>query len=171
MSYVAFQYAEALFSLSVEEQQLSAVEEAFRQFLDAKDADVTKFLNHPKVTKEQKKEVLKSVVNNTLFLHFLYVLIDKVRMDHVEDCYQEFTTILHNQNKIMEVQVYSQKALTSEELSNLKVSIGKKHNRTVTIENVVDAKILGGLRIEYDGHVLDQTINNYLHELKNNLSK
>lgn len=171
MSYVAFQYAEALFSLAVEEQQLSAVDEAFRQFLEVKDADVTKFLNHPKVTKEEKKEVLKQVVDNTLFLHFLYVLIDKVRMDLVEDCFQEFTTILHNQHKVMEVQVYSQKALSSEELLNLKMSIGKKHNRTVTIENVVDAKIIGGLRIEFDGYVLDQTINNYLHDLKNNLTK
>ena len=37
MSYVAFQYAEALFTLAVEEQELDAVAIAFDQFIKLKD--------------------------------------------------------------------------------------------------------------------------------------
>jgi len=171
MSYVAFQYAEALFTLAVEEQQLDAVAIAFDQFIKLKDEEVTHFLDHPKVTKDQKKDVLKTVVSNSVFLHFLYVIVDNSRMELIVDCAKEFNTIVQNQHKLMDVQVYSQKPLTAEELHDLKVSIGTKHNRTVTIENVVDPKIVGGIRIEFDGYVFDQTINHYLHELKHNLTK
>jgi len=171
MSYVAFQYAEALFSLAVEENQLNDVLASFKQFLKLQDEEVTTFLTHPKVTKDEKKEVLKTVVKNTVFLHFLYVVIDNSRIDLIADCYKEFSTILDNQHKLMDVFVYSHKALTKEELEDLKLSIGKKHNRTVTIENVVDPHIVGGIRIEFDGYIFDQTINHYLHELKNNLTK
>lgn len=171
MSYVAFQYAEALFSFALESQQISEVKTAYNEFLNLKDSTVTKFLNHPKVTKDEKKEVLKTVVTNTAFLHFLFVLLDNSRMELIEDCFLEFSTIIQNQQKVLDVQVYSQKALTGEELNDLKINIGKKHNRTVTIENIVDSTIVGGLRIEYDGYVLDQTINRYLYDLKHNLTK
>jgi F-type H+-transporting ATPase subunit delta len=171
MSYVAFQYAEALFSLSREEHQLTEVEQAYRQFLDGLDKDIMKFLNHPKITRQSKKDVLAEAVNQTVFKHFLYVLLDNARIDLLEDCYEEFTTIINDQNKSMKVVVYSQQEMTTTELDKLQHNIGKKHNRKVSISNVVDRSILGGIRIEYEGHVLDQTINHYLHALKSDLSK
>ena len=171
MSYVAFQYAEALFSLALEERQLPGVKDAYDGFLAVKDQEFTHFLNHPKVTRNEKKDVLKNVVNNTVFLHFLYVLIDNHRIDLIDDCHHEFVTILNNQNKEMDVTVFSKAKLTKEELQQLQTNIGKKHNRTDRLSNVVEPTILGGIRIEYEGHVLDQTINNYLHDLKNDLTR
>lgn len=171
MDYVAFQYAEALFSLAQEEQQTITVQTAFNQFLHEMDESFTQLLNHPKVTKAQKKEVLGHIVDNTIFLHFLFVLLDNSRINKIKDCYDEFQLILNNQHKIMDVQVYSKKALSSKEVDAICTNIGKKHNRTVTIKNIVDPHILGGLRIEYDGNVLDQTINHYLQSLKSSLTK
>lgn len=171
MSYVAFQYAEALFALAVEEGEVTTVTDTYQAFLDAKDHDVTTFLNHPKVHKQDKKDVLKKAVKNTVFLHFLYVLIDNQRIDLIDDCFDEYVKIVNNQDKVMDVTVYSQNPLTKEELVSLQQSIGKKHSRKVRLENVIDGSILGGIRIEYEGHILDQTINNYLHSLRNDLTR
>ena len=171
MSYVAFQYAEALFALASETDQVGELQQVYKAFLDAQDKDIEVFLNHPKIKHIEKKEVLKQSVQHPLFLHFLYVLIDNARMDVLSDVYHELTTIINNQNKVMNATVYSKQALTKTELENLQTSIGKKHQRTVTLVNVVDPTIIGGLRVEYEGHVLDQTINNYLHSLQNDLSK
>ncbi|QMS85425.1 ATP synthase F1 subunit delta [Candidatus Xianfuyuplasma coldseepsis] len=171
MSYVAFQYAEALFSLALESKQLDSLQEVYDGFLEAQDSDIHIFLNHPKIKKSEKKEVLKNAIEHPLFIHFLYVLIDNNRVDLLDDVYRELQTIINNQHKVMYATVYSRVALTKTELENLQTSIGKKHQRTVTLENVVDPSIIGGVRIEYEGHVLDQTINNYLHSLQNDLSK
>ena len=47
MSYVAFQYAEALFSLAVEEKQVEQVYEGFEAFVQAQDADIDSFTDVP----------------------------------------------------------------------------------------------------------------------------
>lgn len=171
MSYLAFQYAEALFALALEEDILEDVQAEFSSFLAALDDEVMHFLGHPKVTKDEKKAVLDKVVKQSVFRHFLYVVIDNSRISNMQDMYQEFTTIVNNQNNHMEATVYSPKPLTKTELANLQASIGKKHNRDVTLQNVVDPSIVGGLRVEYEGHVLDQTINHYLTSLKGTLTK
>ncbi len=171
MSYVAFQYAEALFSLALEEKQVDQVLSNFEAFVDAQDEDISKFLNHPKVSKKAKKEVVGKVITDSLFKNFVFVLIDNSRIEYLDDCLSEFKVINDNQNKVMNAVVYSKELLPISDLNKLKNNLGMKHNRKVRIENIVEPNIIGGLRIEYEGNVLDETINNYLETLKNNLTK
>lgn len=171
MSYVAFQYAEALFALALEEDKLENVLSNFEHFVEAQDEDIYKFLSHPKVSKQNKKEVIGKVLTDTLFKNFVFVLIDNSRIDYLADCLAEFKVIVDDQNKIMNVIAYTGKKLSSDELLKLKSNLKKKHNRKVELQNIVDPKIIGGMRIEYEGMVLDETINNYLTTLKNNLTK
>lgn len=171
MSYVAFQYAEALFSLSLEKDQIDDVYQGYQDFVNALDTEIHEFLNHPKVSKKDKKEIIKSVVANKLLFNFISVLIDNTRIDHLDDCLQEFKKIIDHQNRVMNVTVYAGKKLSKAALDKLVVNLGKKHNRTVQIEHIVDPVIIGGLRIEFEGNVLDETINNYLHGMKANLTK
>jgi|LGOV01.1.fsa_nt_gb F-type H+-transporting ATPase subunit delta len=171
MSYIAFQYAEALFALAHEEKQVESVLESFKGFVKAQDFEISKFLNHPKVTKKAKKEVLSKAITNSLFKNFIFVLIDNSRIDYLDDCLDEYQVIVDAQNKIMNVFVYSSKKLTKTETQELVNNLSKKHNRKVKLENIVDKTILGGLRIEFEGNILDETINNYLATLRNNLTK
>ena len=171
MGYVAFQYAEALFSLALEEKQVDDVLSSFEAFIEAQTDDITKFLNHPKVSKQNKKDVVGNVITNSLFKNFVFVLIDNSRIDYLNECLSEFKAINDNQNKVMNAVVYSKELLPISDLNKLKNNLGMKHNRKVKIENIVDPSIIGGLRIEYEGHILDETINNHLQTLKNNLTK
>ena len=171
MSYVAFQYAEALFALAVEEKQVNDVLSSFEAFVEAQDEDIEKFLSHPKVTKKDKKEVVGNAISNSLFKNFVFVLIDNSRIEYLDDCLSEFKVINDNQNKVMNAVVYSKELLPISDLNKLKNNLGMKHNRKVLIENIVEESIIGGLRIEFEGQILDETINSYLIELKNNLMK
>lgn len=171
MSYVAFQYAEALFAIALEEDKVASVKESLHAFIEAQDEYVYKFLNHPKINKDQKKEVIATVEMSTLVKNFVYVLIDNNRVDLLTDVLDEFIKIDDRQNKIMNVAVYSGKLMEVKDLNKLKNNIAMKQNRTVHIENIVEESIVGGLRIEYDGMILDETINNYLNKMKNNLTK
>jgi F-type H+-transporting ATPase subunit delta len=171
MGYVAFQYAEALFGMALEDRKINEVETAYQAFVEAQDEEIYKFLNHPKVTKKDKKDIVGKAINDSLFRHFVFVLIDNSRIEYLEECLEEYKKIVDNQNKVMNVSVYSMKALTSLEFNRLRDNLEKKHNRTVKLENIVDINIVGGLRIEYDGMILDETINHYLGSLKANLVK
>lgn len=171
MGHVAFQYAEALFSLANENNTVEELQNEFNGFVEAQDEDVYNFLNHPRIKKRDKKEIIGKVVSNNLLKHFVYVLIDNNRVELLAESLDEFNKIVDRQNQVMNVFVYSGKEISVSELNKLKNNIAMKHNRTVNISNIVDSTIIGGLRIEYEGMVLDETINNYLNTLKNNLTK
>ncbi len=171
MNYVAFQYAEALFSLANEQNQVDSIFAGFKEIKEAFDADIYKFLIHPKVSKKDKKEILLKIVQNDLLRSYIFVLIDNSRIELLEDTLMEFEKIVNNQNKMMKVQVFSKKSLTSEQVKQLVTNLEKRHNRKIELENIVDETIVGGLRIEFEGMILDDTINNYLHSLKANLTK
>jgi F0F1-type ATP synthase delta subunit len=110
MSYVASQYAEALFGMALEDDSTEKIFDLLLDFSKVFDEDINKFLNHPKI-------------------------------------------------------------LDSEQMKQLIQNLNRKQNREIKLENIVDLTIVGGLRIEYEGMVLDDTINNYLNNLKANLTK
>jgi F-type H+-transporting ATPase subunit delta len=169
MSMLGFQYAEALFEISNESDVANNIQGDFQSFLTSIDEEVMKFLKHPKISKKAKKDVMETVISNELLKHFVFVLIDNNRVELMQDVYDEFTVILNQQNKLMLVTVYSKQALSKTQQDDLINSLSKKHNRKIELKNVVDQTIVGGLRIEYEGYVLDDTINNYLGNLKANL--
>lgn len=171
MGYLAFQYSEALFSLAIEEKQIDSLLNDFVAFNDSLDDEIYKFLNHPKITKKDKKEVVGNAISNSLLKNFIYVLIDNSRIDLLDDTLVEYKKLYDNQNKVLKVTVYSSKVLSDKQKQNLIDSLETKNSRKVELNNVVDTTIVGGLRIEYEGMILDDTINNYLHSLKSNLSK
>lgn len=171
MGYVALQYAEALFGITLEEEKIDETLLAFEEFNNAIDDDIFKFLNHPKISKKDKKEVVRKAVKNELLKNYIFVLIDNSRIELLDESLIEFKKIVDKQNKVMKVSVFSKKALNTEQKKQLKINLNKKHNRKIMLNNIVDKSISGGLRIEYEGMILDDTINNYLETLKHNLTK
>ena len=147
------------------------MKDALEAFTEAQDDDISNFFNHPNVSKENKKKVLSTVIKETLVKNFVFVLIDNNRIDLLDETLGEYKKIVDQQNQIMNVVVYSGKLMDISDLNKLKNNLAMKHNRKVLIENIVDVKIVGGLRIEYEGMILDETINNYLTKLKHNLTK
>jgi F-type H+-transporting ATPase subunit delta len=171
MSYVAFQYAEALFSLAMDQNEVEQVKHEFDQFTSLLDQEFKHFLYHPKVTKEEKKEVLSKVTDHTLFRHFLYVLVDRGRLSLTHEIHAEFLSIYNKKHKRLEATIYSPVPLTNNQLKQLKDGIGKKQGLEVFITNIIDESIVGGIRIEYEGHELDKTINHFLETLVRDLKK
>ena len=171
MNYIAFQYAEALFSLAKEASQIDKVVAEYKVVKDAFDAEIYQFLIHPKIKKQDKKDIVAKIIHNDLLKRFIFVLIDNSRIEILDDTLVELEKLIDNQNKVMKVQVFSHKKLSPEQTKQLVINLNKKHNRKIELENIVDRSIVGGLRIEFEGMILDDTINNYLNSLKANLTK
>lgn len=171
MSYVAYQYAEALFSISKEQSVLNDINNEFHNFSIALDKEIIDFLVHPKISKNEKKNIVAKSLDNKVFRNFINVLIDNSRIDLLDEIKKEFQNIINKQNNLLKVIAYSNKLLTDDQLRDLSKSLEKKNNRKIELENIVDESIVGGMRIEYEDKVFDDTINNYLSSLKANLTK
>ena len=170
MSALSEQYAIALFELVVENNQSMDIEKSFEAFVEGMDEKTMNFFLHPGVQKKEKKDIIKELSLTETFRNLLYLLIDNNRFDHLEDILESYKEIRSNQANEMHVVVFSQKPLSEKRNTALKAQFENKYHRKVTIENKVDASIVGGLRYEFDGKIVDDTVNNTLKQFQSRLT-
>ncbi|MFP4286445.1 MAG: ATP synthase F1 subunit delta [Candidatus Izemoplasmataceae bacterium] len=169
MSALSDQYAVALFELGLENDSLNDLKVTYESFIPSLDQKTMEFFLHPKISKNDKKALIKQFDLPELFRDFLYVLIDNNRFDYVKEIYQGLHNLMINLANQMVVKVYSKENLSKAKVTEIQSQFERKYNRNVLIENVVDQTIVGGLKYEFAGVVLDNTINNNLNLIKSHL--
>lgn len=169
MTGIAYQYALAVFSLAKEVDKEEAFKEALSEFAKGMNEDQYKFFAHPKIDKNDKRKVIDDIVKDSLLKNFIKVLIDNDRISLIEAILVSYQEILDELNKVMNVKLFSNSKMTSSNLNKIKVKLKKTYNRTVEIEELIDEKIIGGYRIEFEGNVIDETINKQIDNIKSSL--
>jgi F-type H+-transporting ATPase subunit delta len=171
MNYIANQYALAVFSLACEQNTEKAFLSEWTKIIDSLDENTLKFFIHPGISKNDKKQVVDHSIENTLVKNLLFVLIDNRRLDLLQAIATEYLQLLNNRQKILEVKVYSKNALTNDQILNLKEKLAKEHQREIKIINQMDSNIIAGIKLEYEGYIVDETLNRQLDDLKTHLKK
>ncbi|MBU1145103.1 MAG: ATP synthase F1 subunit delta [Firmicutes bacterium] len=171
MTSIHEEYAKSIFSLAMESNQLNEFQAGFLAFTEAIDEKTMQFFNHPKISKNEKKQVIEHSVKLTLLKHFLFVLIDNERMNVIPSIFYSFSELIDDLNKIKKVQVYSKKVLSDDQRKALLVQLEKDTYHKIELEEIIDDSIISGFRLEYDGLVKDETSNRQLEDLKSNLKR
>lgn len=171
MSAISDQYAVALFELGLESDELNDLKESYASFIPSLDDSTMEFFLHPKISKQDKKALVKTFKLSPLLTNFLYVLIDNNRFDFIKEIYEGIDKLLNQLNNQMVVKVYSKTRLTEAKVSEIQTQFESKYNHKVLIENIVEQTIVGGLKYEFAGIVLDNTLNNHLNLIKSHLGK
>ncbi|KMK78276.1 F0F1 ATP synthase subunit delta [Alkalihalobacillus pseudalcaliphilus] len=172
---VANRYASALFQAARGKGTLNqAVEElkAMKEVLKTTPA-FAKYLANPKFTKEQKQQFIQSSFQGTLSLEVvntLRLLVDRKRTDILVPMIDKFVALSYEAQNIAEATVYSAKALTEEEKSQIAqvfaIKVGKAQ---LLIHNVVNADLLGGLKIRIGDRIFDGSVKAQLNRLERQL--
>ena len=169
MTQTSKQYALALFSLALEKKQAEEVFEEFHAFVGSLDTMAMKLFLNPKIQDIEKHKVLESVLKNQLLIHFMKTVVDNKRFHLVDEIMMMYKGLLNESNHTVELNVYSKSKLTKTEMNKIELMFSSKLNKKIIINEVIDSSIIGGLRFEYQGEVLDQTINASLEQLSSSL--
>jgi len=169
MTNTSKQYALALFSLASERKQRDEINDQFHAFTDAIDAMAWKFFLNPKIEDHEKHQVIRRVLNNQLLIDFFKTVIDNKRFNYVKEMAVAYKALDNEKKGIAELVVYTKDALSKTNKEKLKKKFEKQLNKKIIINEVVKPSIMGGIRIEYQGKVMDQTINASLNDLKSSL--
>lgn len=171
MSAVANQYAVALYELALEAAEETTIEKAFKAFTEALDDDIKAFFLNPRVRKKDKQALLETFKLPVLFCDFLKVVIEHHRFLDLKAIYHAYVSLLESQAKIMRIRVVSGRPLSEARMASLVKQYEQKYRRQVLLDNIVDPAIVGGLRFEFEGLVLDDTINANLNRLTSRLTR
>jgi len=94
------------------------------------------------------------------------LLIRNGREDYLELIYEEFLTLRAEEEGIIRVKVATAQELSLEDSDGLVNRLAKALGGRVELEERLDPDLLGGVRIEVDGKVVDATLRAKLRGLR-----
>ena len=167
---VEAEYAKALFELASNDDAQGILEE-MNLFIKAMDENPNAWVvfDAPNISDKNKKEIISNVASdfNDIFKRFLYVLIDNSRILSIKGIRDEYTLLVNNSIKAVDVNVISKNALTDAQKKKLEdLLTAKLDGRKVKINNIVDNNLLGGVKCEYDGKLIDLSIRGKIKHIK-----
>lgn len=170
-SKAAKNYAEALFQIGIEKQttdfletELMIVKEVFQS-----NPDFLKFLEHPKVELEKKKQLLQTAFAGFKedVLHTISLLVDRHNEALVPEVVDHFTVMANEAKGIQEATVYSVRALTEEEKAEIENVFKQKSNaKALRINNQIDPTIIGGVKVKVGNTVYDGSLKGKLDRIE-----
>ena len=176
MTEVGNVYGESLYELAKEEnlaaligQQMTVLQDAFRQ-----EPDFIRLLSSPNLTKTERCQILDDSFRGKVHpyvLNFLKILTEKGYMRYFSDCCEAYTQHFDQDNGILRVDAVSAVALTPEQADKLKAKLSRITGKEIALRTRIDPRVLGGIRLDYDGQRLDDTVSHRLDAIRNVLNK
>ena len=167
-------YGQALYDLAASEGLSKAILdqlEVLRQSFE-KEPDFIRLLCSPALTKEERCQILDDSFRGKLqlyVLNFMKILTEKGYMRHFSDCCAAYRDCYYRDNGILPVRVVTAVALTADQQKRLSEKLTAITGKTIALDPRVDADVLGGIRLDYDGKRLDDTVAHRLSAIGNTL--
>jgi F-type H+-transporting ATPase subunit delta len=173
-STVAKRYAQALFEVATQQNILTEVTADVVELTKvlADNNEFIALLNVPKISADRKKELIAQIFSGAQpsVVNTLQVLIDKKRFNEVGTVAQEFLALSANAQGAAEATVFSTRELTGEEREEISSTFGKLVGKEkLNITNIIDASLIGGVRVQIGNFIYDSTVAAKLEDLKRKL--
>ena len=173
---VADRYARALLEAARERDVVEAVAESMDGILaTVKDrADLAIFIESPQVATQEKKDLLQAVFGEHIepvLLHFVYLLIDKDRIEHFRTIAGEYDRLMEFERGIVRAQVTTAIELAADLEEQLNARLNARTGFKVILEKRVDPAVIGGVKVVLEDYVLDGTVRTNLDLLRKTLEK
>jgi len=174
MTEAASVYGEALYALAKDENksdemlsQLKALDEAF-----VSEPDFLRLLSAPNVSKIERKEILDTCFRGKVepyLLNFLKILMEKGYIRQFSSCVQYFRERYNEEHGIMQVSAVTAVPMTDSQKEKLSAKLAGITGKQIELTNTVDPACIGGVRLDYDGKRVDNTIIHRLDAVSNML--
>lgn len=164
-------YSEALFELAAEQ---NCAEETFDELMALKkiwkeNPEVSKLLKSPTLSVGERLEatekIFKGRVSDQIF-NFLCVLTEKSRADHLPEIADSYKEKWYDKSGIAEVTVTSDRPLSDKQRDKLIDKLSKVYNKKIILEEKTDSSLIGGMKVSYNGTLLDGTVKTRLETLQ-----
>jgi len=169
-------YGEALYELAKAEgltkaisRELTVLQESFRQ-----EPDFLRLLSAPNLSKQERCQILDRSFRGRVqpyVLNFLKILTEKGYIRHFSDCCHAYMRRYDEDHNILRVTAHTAVALTQAQHDRLQKKLEGITGKTVALCSRIDPGTLGGVRLDYDGRQLDDTVAHRLQSIRNLLNK
>lgn len=164
MTEVGTVYGQALYDLAKSEaltkpilDELGALDHCF----SVEEPRFVKLLCTPTLNKQERCQILDDSFRGKVqpyVLNFLKILTEKGYMRQFSDCCAAYRECYYRDNDILLVEAVTAVPLTMEQLKRLTNKLQTITGKTVELRCRVDPQCVGGVRLDYEGKRLDDTV-------------
>ncbi len=167
-------YTQPLFELAVESNSLEAVGNELKALAELFQQVplLVEYLESPSVSRSAKLELIRKTYDkppSQYLLNFLELVLRKGRQEILPYAWDTFKQLWDDYNQHLEVKAVTAVALTEPQKKALSEKLAKRTGKKVTVKNILDPSVLGGLRLQIGHQLLDATIVSLLSNLKYSL--
>lgn len=156
-------YGQALYDLAKSEglteqilKELSVLRRSFEE-----EPDFIRLLSTPALTKQERCDILDQCFRNKCHLYllnFLKILTEKGYIRHFSHCCDAYRDQYNRDNGILPVTAVTAVPITEAQQKKLIAKLEALTGKTVEFHSRIDASCLGGVRLDYDGKRVDDTV-------------
>jgi len=178
MSHIEHQvprrYAHALFNVAKNKgiiDQISNELAIIRSIITADDSLIG-FLSAPQVTDENKFQLVEDVFKkrfSDLIYHFVKLTIEKRRSPYLLGIINEFTALVEEARGILRVKMTTAIPMDLPLRDELSLKLAKLTGKTINIYPEIDQSIIGGVVINMNNQVIDDSVRHKLDLMRNQL--
>lgn len=171
---IASRYSKALFDKASEEGILDVVKDNIDELISlaGNSRDFLLFIQSPLYKMAAKKKALSSIFaqQHALTQSLYALMVDKKREAFIPMMGERFVKMYNKEKHIVLVEVESAVPLSPETLAEIDLYVKEQTGaNTVSITTRIDAAIIGGITIEFNGRIFDNTVLTQLKKIKKEL--
>jgi F-type H+-transporting ATPase subunit delta len=169
----AIRYAKAILDLANSKGVAEAVSNDMKSIASTigSNAELSTFIQSPTKVEVKESALLEVFVNvNGVTKGLFHLLFENKRFEILESIAVEYNKLFDEANGVEVVKVTTAIAITPELEAKVLAKINEFSNKKVTIENIVDASIIGGFILRIGDQQYNASVANRLQVLKRELS-
>lgn len=131
-----------------------------------------KLLSTPTLTKQERCQILYDSFRGKIqpyLLNFLKILTEKGYMRHFSDCCAAYRDHYNRDNGILPVTAVTAIPLTADQERRLTEKLAAITGKSIELHSRIDPDCIGGIRLDYDGRRLDDTVAHRLDAIRKTL--
>ena len=169
-------YAEAIFSLGLEDDKLNEYHQSVKELITVLEQN-KKFedvLSNAFISKKERHEIIDRVFKGKVedgLLTFFHVINENGRMNRFHKILIEFNLMCNEHFNIIEGICYSSFKLESKQLERLMDALSKREGKQVHLTSRINKELIGGLKIIIGDRVYDSSILSTVENIRRNLLK
>lgn len=163
-------HIKALYELSAKAGEVGQMLSALAKFHHELDDNTTQYLDSPMVSIQDKIKVVTHLEAPKNTEAFLIMWIKERRMNQFDVFYKQLTQFIQQLDKQVVVDVFTAHVISDSNTLKLKQELKAFLQANEVLLNIhLDARIIGGMKLQYEGKALDYSVVNTLDHMKNNL--
>ncbi len=160
-------YVKSIYDLAIEEKKIKKLVDLSNLLVleIEKQPKIINYLSSYNIDIKEKKDFFSKITNEKIFLNWLLILVIDKKIFNLLNLLKGIIKKYNLDNDILEGIVWTAENLSSVYLNKIKNTFFKKYNKKIYLINKIDKELIGGVKIEIDSDIYDNSIKGQLENL------